>query len=163
MGMANSAVQIFFPSSKTIRRFNPLFKSCFSPGAISKSIQNPFGLTSNSLYRRRSEPSGCKNASATSRSHNWSLRPFASASPKTVIVRYRARNRRNRISGLHNKRTSVSRAGSAFLPCQSAWNRSGAALSHEAGAVNPSAPQGSVNRTATAFPCFKSSLTLFMP
>ena len=42
--------------------------------------------------------------------------PFDSASGKTVMLRYRASNRKNKYSGFHSIRTSVSRCGSAFLP-----------------------------------------------
>src|SRR2546430_3904837 len=66
------------------------------------------------------------------------------------MTRYFAWNRTKRVSGVHSSRTSVSRSGSAFLPCQSALKRRGAGASQDNQDGNPSESGGSSIRTATA-------------
>ena len=113
-----------------------------------RSIQNPFGATSNSLYRRGSPGSGCKNTSQTSRSHNRSRHPRASASGNTVMLRYRATNRKYKVSGVHSSRTSVPRSASTFNPRQSASNCTGSAAAHALSGGKPSPSIASFNRAA---------------
>jgi len=66
------------------------------------------------------------------------------------MTRYFAWNRTKSVSGVHSSRTSVSRSGSAFLPCQSALKRRGAGTSQDDQDGNPSESGGSSIRTATA-------------
>src|SRR5205807_2719585 len=66
------------------------------------------------------------------------------------MTRYFAWNRTKSVSGVHSSRTSVSLAGSAFLPCQSVLKRKGVESSQDDEDGNPSASSGSFIRTATA-------------
>src|SRR5204863_2257095 len=59
-------------------------------------------------------------------------------------------NRTNGDSGVQSSRTSVSRSGSASLPCQSLSKRRGAESSQDDEDGNPSALSGAFSRTATA-------------
>src|SRR5579871_6277698 len=70
------------------------------------------------------------------------------------MLRYFARNSTNSVSGVHSRRTCVSRVGSALAPCQSQSNCTPGTLSHAASGGNPSASIEPVQRTAVIVSVF---------
>src|SRR5208337_1417765 len=150
IGIASSAVHVFAGASCTTRRLSLLRSSSFPPLKMFRSIHWPFGLISNSLYFRGSRQSGCRKTSATSRYHSSSRHPSSRASGKTLMFRYFARNRTNKVAGVQSRCTSVDLAGSAFSPFQSCSKRSEELFPQAGPSGNPPASGQLANREAIA-------------